>query len=492
MPDEPHLLLFGLAGISLVLVTLLGVGLARARSRLRDLGRRLEEMDALRVKLDRLTEERRFFSWFTREFPRFLRVLHGQLTVRQIPEAIQEFVIRAFDPEEAVVLIRRKRVLSDPDRDKQLIVAASRGKLVNTGTVLPLEAGDLGYVARTRRAMDRRELDRTPSVGDAGNRETLPGFRVELAAPIASGEQVLGVVALAAPRRSRARAKYLVELIAQTGALALSNAVALSQVRSAADTDALTGIYNKGALNFRLGRLLEPAGHQVVELSIFLFDLDHFKNYNDTHGHLAGDRLLQVLASLVAEEVRSDDVFGRFGGEEFLLILPERPAAQAMVVAEKLRRLIEEQDFPLAGTQPLGRVTISGGVASSPVNATAASELIAAADAALYAAKKAGRNRVLRAHGEPRDALAEAHLTPDAAAGEADDDDLELIRGIGPVYRKALRQIGIVSYRQIARLDWTRMVLVASSLGTFPERIVRDRWIQQARDLHFDKYGERL
>ena len=87
---------------------------------------------------------------------------------------------------------------------------------------------------------------------------------------------------------------------------------------------------------------------------MFLFDIDNFKNYNDTNGHLAGDKLLQELAGLVNDAVRKDDIFGRFGGEEFLLVLPHTNATQGMAAAEKIRSLLANHPFPFAEKQPLG------------------------------------------------------------------------------------------------------------------------------------------
>ncbi len=147
----------------------------------------------------------------------------------------------------------------------------------------------------------------------------------------------------------------------------------------------------------RLALVLLEARTTSGKASIFMFDLDNFKIYNDTNGHLAGDRLLTELSQLVQNMVRSDDVFGRFGGEEFLLVMPNRNSAQALTVAGTIRKRIEEYPFEGGETQPLGRVTISGGVACFPDDAAEQVELMQAADNALYKAKGDGRNQVQRA-----------------------------------------------------------------------------------------------
>jgi diguanylate cyclase (GGDEF)-like protein len=144
---------------------------------------------------------------------------------------------------------------------------------------------------------------------------------------------------------------------------------------------------------------------------VFLFDIDNFKNYNDTNGHLAGDKLLQELAGLVNQSVSKDDIFGRFGGEEFLVVLPQANATQALAAAERIRSLLANHPFPFAEKQPLGCISVSGGVAEYPFHGLDAAGLLHASDEALYKAKRSGRNRVLRA-----DAVAPA---PSVAPGGA-------------------------------------------------------------------------
>ena len=204
-------------------------------------------------------------------------------------------------------------------------------------------------------------------------------------------------MALRRPEKQKPYSKDVFRVIAQMGAFALNNLQAYAEVKSVADVDPLTKIWNKGVLNFRLGELVFDAEEGKSNLAVFLFDIDHFKNYNDVNGHVAGDRLLQTLARLVKEQVRIDDIFGRFGGEEFLLILPNKSKSQARITGEKIRAAIEAYEFPFGDKQPLNRLTVSGGVACFPQDGRNSSELIRAADQALYQAKRAGRNRVMAA-----------------------------------------------------------------------------------------------
>jgi diguanylate cyclase (GGDEF)-like protein len=180
-------------------------------------------------------------------------------------------------------------------------------------------------------------------------------------------------------------------------------------MKTTAEMDGLTRIYNKKHMDQVLNELVYRAACATYDqrsagqaqpahaLSVFLFDIDNFKNYNDTNGHLAGDKLLQELSGLVNDSVRKDDVFGRFGGEEFLLVLPHTNAAQGMAAAEKIRSLLANHPFPFAEKQPLGCISISGGVAEYPLHGLDAAGLLLASDEALYEAKRSGRNRVLPA-----------------------------------------------------------------------------------------------
>jgi diguanylate cyclase (GGDEF)-like protein len=221
--------------------------------------------------------------------------------------------------------------------------------------------------------------------------------KYDILAPMVAGGDTLGVLAISRPDRHHDSERDVLEMIARIGALTWKNVQAYREKEVEAEVDKLTKIFNKGALLRRLGLALHEARTTGGKAAVFIFDLDNFKIYNDTNGHLAGDRLLSKLAQLVKDTVRTDDVFGRFGGEEFLLVMPNRTAAQAMTAAGMVRKRIEEYPFEGGATQPLGRVTISGGVAVFPDDASEQVELMQAADNALYRAKQSGRNQVARA-----------------------------------------------------------------------------------------------
>jgi diguanylate cyclase (GGDEF)-like protein len=181
-------------------------------------------------------------------------------------------------------------------------------------------------------------------------------------------------------------------------------------MKATAAIDGLTGIFNKRYLTQRLAEETTRALEESAHAALFMFDVDHFKVYNDQNGHVAGDRLLQSLARLVQDNLRRDTVFGRYGGEEFLIIFPNLRREQAMAAAENIRKAIAAYTFAHAGAQPLGCVSISGGVAECPLDGRNAVGLVRAADEALYRAKRAGRNRVL---GHEPVYIGEKALNPD-------------------------------------------------------------------------------
>lgn len=160
-----------------------------------------------------------------------------------------------------------------------------------------------------------------------------------------------------------------------------------------ASTDALTGCLNRRALIDALERELDRARRYSLVLTILMVDLDHFKQINDTMGHLVGDTVLRQLGDLLLREVRSVDAVARYGGEEFVVVLPETAVHGAMVFAERMRQRISQYPFGDAGT-PV-RVTVSIGLASYPdPKVTTPETFLAAADTALYRAKADGRNLV--------------------------------------------------------------------------------------------------
>jgi diguanylate cyclase (GGDEF)-like protein len=167
----------------------------------------------------------------------------------------------------------------------------------------------------------------------------------------------------------------------------------VSRTHHRAITDPLTGLYNYGFFRERLAMELERAQLTGDPVALVIFDIDHFKNYNDSHGHQEGNRVLVRVAALLKSTGRRGDVVARYGGEEFVALLYGATAADAWRFAETFRSSVSSQGFAGESSQPLGRITVSGGIATFPQDAQDDLAFIKAADARLYEAKQAGRNR---------------------------------------------------------------------------------------------------
>lgn len=181
----------------------------------------------------------------------------------------------------------------------------------------------------------------------------------------------------------------LLHTVADQLAVAVNQAHLFAQMQQQALTDGLTGCYNRRSFELQLERDLHLATRMRQPLSLVMLDLDHFKHINDQAGHDAGDAALRMLADTLREELRAVDTAARFGGDEFVMILPQANHEGAQLVAERLRRRIEQIVVP-----GFGQVTASFGVATFPTHASSRDTLVVAADRALYNSKDGGRNRV--------------------------------------------------------------------------------------------------
>ncbi|MDJ0740405.1 MAG: GGDEF domain-containing protein [Gammaproteobacteria bacterium] len=167
----------------------------------------------------------------------------------------------------------------------------------------------------------------------------------------------------------------------------------LQAERQRALSDPLTGLYNRTALFEHIETAI-AAAEPAMPPSLIMFDIDHFKRINDTHGHLIGDRVIRFVAQTLQKNIKGQDTAARFGGEEFTVLLPNTPANGAMAVAQTIRRIIETAQLVRADNKkPLGDITISAGVATFR-NGEDVMDFIDRADRALYRSKKDGRNRV--------------------------------------------------------------------------------------------------
>lgn len=160
--------------------------------------------------------------------------------------------------------------------------------------------------------------------------------------------------------------------------------------------DSLTELYNKRYIINELENQIKIAKRNKRVFSLVIFDIDNFKNVNDVHGHLAGDEILKKIASILKDTLREQDISGRIGGEEFLTILPETTVDGAFILANRVRKRVEE--FELIFHKSKIKITISAGISQFELHSSDITNLFKMADNALYKAKKSGKNKVIRAY----------------------------------------------------------------------------------------------
>ena len=225
-----------------------------------------------------------------------------------------------------------------------------------------------------------------------GDSSQSPPVLADAVVPLIYDGRFIGLLLVRSDDTSRVWADnglLLLHTVADQLAVAVNQAHLFAQMQHQALTDGLTGCYNRRSFELQLERDLHLATRMRQPLSLIMLDLDNFKQINDQAGHEAGDVALRMLADNLRAELRAVDTAARFGGDEFVVILPQANVEGAMLVAERLRKRIQQMEVP-----GFGQVTSSFGVATFPNHASSRDTLVVAADRALYVSKNAGRNRV--------------------------------------------------------------------------------------------------
>ena len=367
----------------------LGRGLVEAVEELlaRAAGRERLPVDPPRTPLEVLARVSRHLDSRLREAVLVNRILQRGMQAEGIADAaralmgtVAEFVdaeligLAMREPEESVgVHVKRAAGLSD---------GATEG-------LLDRLLAELGASADVP-----REVVVEPAPGEGGRRVDLSALEL-FPLPLRGAQGLLAVL----PRRPFAddglERALLAELAGHLG-LVLDNARLEQRLRELSMIDDLTRLLNRRTVHLRLSEELERARRYDLPLSVVLCDLDFFKSVNDTYGHLAGDSVLVHVADLLRQQARVTDVMGRYGGEEFLILLPNTGAGEAQQAATRMLEAIHSRPAPLRDGTTLP-VTASLGVASRselPAGAAGPDALLALADKRLYEAKAAGRNRV--------------------------------------------------------------------------------------------------
>jgi diguanylate cyclase (GGDEF)-like protein len=284
------------------------------------------------------------------------------------------------------------------DEEKQELVfelaLGAKGKEVSSFRI-KLGEGIAGWVAQTGRPAIVNDAAKDARFARRFDNSTQFETRSILCAPLISRGRTIGVVEIINKldgRFTQADLEVLLTLV-EPCAIAIENAILFQRTEQLTITDDLTKLSNSRYLNIYLSREIKRCKRHGIPLSVIFLDLDGFKSINDQYGHLAGSGTLAEVGAILAEAVRESDILARYGGDEFVVVLPETPPGGALVIAERLRKSIEGHAF-LQSQGLCARISASFGISSYPDHALTPEGLIQKADQAMYRVKERDKNGI--------------------------------------------------------------------------------------------------
>jgi diguanylate cyclase (GGDEF)-like protein len=316
------------------------------------------------------------------------KAISSSLEMESVLEMLVQVPCRAFGYEYGAILLV-------DEHTGDLVIEATHGYSPSTrGYRVASGKGITGWVLRMGKAEFVRDVREDARYIDV-NRDVV----AEIAVPLIREGRVIGVFNIESTRPGALGERDVSILTALAGyaTIAIQNARLFAQTEHLATTDGLTGLFNHRHLHQAMERMLERCRREERPLALIMLEIDNFKRYNDTYGHQRGDEVLRIVAEMLRKGSRATDIVARYGGDEFMIVLPDTGKDTAGDVGERLRRAIEAYPFRL-GENIVTNVTLSVGIAASPDDGDTVDALVDAVDRAQYSAKRSGGNKVQSAH----------------------------------------------------------------------------------------------
>lgn len=379
-------IILGVVIVTIVIILITALSKSKKKSKV------LNSVDVLTDELDRQKKEnlhlkkelKRINSLDNLFFASMIRFT-SRFNPEDIAKEITGLLVNCLDAEEVAVL------LADQN-GKRLNVIAHHGLDENWIPKLVYELDDKSKMGKVGVSFVKNLPIGAYEFAVMGTKEPYPVFEPDVCYPLSFQKEKFGVIAISRKDNLGERERNLLGVVSSIAGVALNNTRSFADITFTAHTDPLTKLYNIGYFRERLDKELDRSKRFQHHLSVAIIDLDAFKQYNDTYGHLAGDHLLIQLAQIFSKHFDETDTLARYGGDEFIVMCPEIKKKEAARIIGNLLHDLEIYDFT-RGPEKV-TITFSAGISSYPDDAFYASELIRLADVALYEAKGAGRNTV--------------------------------------------------------------------------------------------------
>ena len=319
------------------------------------------------------------------------KALTSSLDLNQILNIVMEKISDLLHPKNWSLLL-----IDEATNELKFEIAVGEGSEKIKNLRLKIGEGVAGWVAKEQKPLLVADVYKDPRFSNKADSISKFTTKSIICVPLMSRGKCLGVVELINKVEDKTFGDedlLMLTAIADYTAISIENAIFFKRVQELTITDDVTKLYNSRFLHNRLDYEIERARRFRYDLSMIFLDLDYFKEINDKHGHLLGSKVLKEVAQIIVKQTRTTDMACRYGGDEFVILMPETTKASAFMVAEKLRKSIKESVF-LQEDGVNSRLTGSFGVASYPEDASNKEDLIHLADNAMYSVKNRSRDGV--------------------------------------------------------------------------------------------------